>query len=103
MRAEGVTEAAVGEAQLIFGDDEKRCAEAVRKILHIATIDPEIAIRADADELSELGAVVARLVQGRGAVKLCHVFRLLFVSRSLRSPERGGTIRNQPQSVRPVT
>ncbi len=68
VRPERIAELAVGVAELVLGHDVERRAEPVRQILDVAAIDPEIAVRADADELPERRAVVARLLQGRCTV-----------------------------------
>ena len=43
--AEGVAELAVGVAELVLRDDEERRAETVGERLHVAAVDPEVAVR----------------------------------------------------------
>jgi hypothetical protein len=54
MPAEGVAERPIGVPQLVLGDDVERCAEAVGKVLDVATINEQVAVRTNANKLPNL-------------------------------------------------
>ena len=65
--AEGVAELPVGVAELRFGDDEQRRAEAVGQRLGVAILDPQVAVGADAVEFAVVHLVLAgRELHGHG-------------------------------------
>src|SRR5262249_52901293 len=57
--AECVPEGPVGVPELRLADDEQRRAEAVGQLLHVTLLDPQVAVGADSDELTEVLAVGA--------------------------------------------
>ena len=60
MLAEGISKLAIGVAKLAFADNKKRRAEFRCKVRNVTIFYPEIAIRSDADELTEIFLVLLR-------------------------------------------
>ena len=59
--AEGVAERSIGVPKLILRHDEQRAAESLHQLRDVTPVDPQVAVRADADELAETGLIFARI------------------------------------------